>query len=599
MAPVRGWLSRADRPIENRSNAPAHAIVAMTRTYERFMCGDMDGAREQSSLAVALGEQLGVQPAVVIGSVCAARVRIYDGDVEAGLAQLDEVGAWLMSGTVDPLTTGMMYCELICAAQGLALHERANEWTAVMDTWRHGAAVGGISGRCRVHRAEMLRMTGPCEAAEQEALGACDELRPWMRREFGWPLAELGMIRLRAGDLDGAEEALIAAHRHAWSAHPGLSLLRLERGDVEGARSLIADAIDHPIDIPSKERPPFGDLRLAPLYEAQTEIAFAAGDRETGAQASQRLSEIARTYGSPSLQASADLAAARTALMSDEPKSAIEAASRAVAAWTRIGAPFEAATARLVLGRAHAETGRRDAAELEWRAAEAAFEEFGARHRARLARDLCGARIPSDPAPARRTGTFRADGANRTIFFAGEHVTVRDLKGYRYLERLLEDPQREFHVLDLVAVERGTLPTARGTTAIDPEVRDLADTSGSGIPHLDETARRAYQRRLAEVDEDIDDARRLDDLGRLELAERDREYLLAELGRAVGLGGRFRSSGSDSERARTAVTRTLRYALGQLATHHEALAHHLERSIRTGTYCSYAPDAAAAVDWET
>ena len=101
----------------------------------------------------------------------------------------------------------------------------------------HGAAVGGIHGRCRVHRAELLRMSGPCDAAEAEALRACEELRPWMRREFEWPLAELGTIRLRKGDLAGAEEALLAAHKHAWSPHPSLALLRLEQGDVgAGAR---------------------------------------------------------------------------------------------------------------------------------------------------------------------------------------------------------------------------------------------------------------------------------------------------------------------------------------------------------------------------
>ena len=36
---------------------------------------------------------------------------------------------------------------------------------------------------------------------------------------------------------------------------------------------------------------------------------------------------------------------------------------------------------------------------------------------------------------------------------------MRDLTGFRYVERLLADPGREFHVLDLVAVDKGTLPT--------------------------------------------------------------------------------------------------------------------------------------------
>ena len=276
MAPVRGWLRRAERLLEGHGEAPAHAVIAMVRTYERVMCGDIDGARTQSVLAIELGGRLGVLPAVVIGRVAAARVKIFDGHVDEGLDLLDEVGALLMSGDVDALTTGMMYCELICAAQGLALHDRASEWTEVMERWRHGVAFGGINGRCRVHRAELLRVSGPCDLAEEEALAACDELRPWMRREFGWPLAELGNIRLRRGDLAGAEEAYVAADEHAWSPFPGLALLRLEQGDVDSASTFIADAVAHPFNIPSKERPPFGDLRLAPLLDAQAEIAAAA-----------------------------------------------------------------------------------------------------------------------------------------------------------------------------------------------------------------------------------------------------------------------------------------------------------------------------------
>ncbi|MDO3398394.1 hypothetical protein QWJ41_21970, partial [Nocardioides sp. SOB44] len=68
-------------------------------------------------------------------------------------------------------------------------------WTEVMDRWRPGRAIGGINGRCRVHRAVMLRWSGPGDLAAAAAMAACEELRPWMRREFGWPLVELGTIR--------------------------------------------------------------------------------------------------------------------------------------------------------------------------------------------------------------------------------------------------------------------------------------------------------------------------------------------------------------------------------------------------------------------
>ena len=561
------------------------------------MCGDMDAARINSASAIELGRRLGVDPAVVIGRVCAARVRIFDGNVQEGLDLLDEIAVDLMSGAVDPLTTGMMYCELICAAQGMALHGRASQWTEVMEHWRHGAAIGAISGRCRVHRAEILRVSGPTDLAEAEALGACEELRPWMRREFGWPLVELGNIRLRRGDLDGAEEAFLAAHERAWSPHPGLALLRLEQGEIETATGMIADAIAHPFDIPSKMRPPFGDLRLAPLLDAQAEIAGVSGDVTTVRQAADALETIANSYPSQSLGASAALAAARAALASGDRAGAIHSAKAATAAWADIGAPFEAGKARMVLGEARQQSDDEAGARMEWRAAHAVFESFGAHRWATTAAQRINEAPPGAvvASPEAAIAGFTCDGETRTVCFGGVTVVMRDLKGLRYVARLLADPAREFHVLDLIAVERGVLPSNH---IVGLEDGFRSDAVGEGLPVIDDVARDAYRRRLAEVDDDIEQATLMNDLGRLELAQRDREYLIAELSQAVGLGGRSRSSGGTAERARTAVTRSIRYALGRLAEHHPALAAHLEQSVHTGIYCVYAPDPIAPLAWE-
>lgn len=597
MAPVRGWLRRAERHLEGIDECPAHAIVAMTRTYERFMCGDMAAAGVEAGRAIELGQRLGVTPAVVIGRVATARILILDGEVEEGLGLLDEVATLLMSPNVDPLTAGMMYCELICAAQGLAMHDRAAEWTAVMEQWRHGAAFGGINGRCRVHRAEMLRFTGPCDRAEEEALAACEELRPWMRREFGWPLVELGMIRLRKGDLEGAEAALLAAHEHAWCPHPGLALLRLEQGDIAAAVDLIDEAVAHPLEIPSKERPPFGDLRVAPLLDAQAEIAAAAGDATTSRRAADRLQEIATRYSSRSLEAAAHLADARASLVGGDLEHAANAASNAVMAWTDVGAPFETAVARMVLADVHMRSGRAESAELERTAARVAFQSFGAVRWATLAATTSDS-VETARSGQRATATFRADGGTRTVCFDDCTVTLRDLKGLRHIERLLREPGREVHVLDLVAADVGHSPSAPSAGADDPGVDFVSDGVGAGLPMLDDTARHAYRRRLAEVDEDIEDARRNNDLGRLELAERDRDYLIAELQRATGLGGRSRTTGSTAERARTSVTRSIRYALARLAEHHPVLADHLGQHVQTGTFCCYVSDPMITVDWQ-
>jgi tetratricopeptide (TPR) repeat protein len=585
MTPVRGWLARADRLLGDSTDAPALAVIAMVRTYERFMCGDPEGSRRSAERAIRLGDELDVLPAVVIGQVAMARLAIADGDVEDGLAQLDEVAALLMSGQVDPLTTGMMYCELICAAQWLALHDRARDWTDVMDRWgRGGAAFGAIKGRCRVHRAELLRVSGPCDEAEREALGACEELRPWMRREFGWPLVELGNIRLRKGDLAGADESFAEAHEHGWSPQPGLALLRLAQGDSAAAAALIADAIAHPLAAPSKEQPPFADLRLAPLLDAQVEIAVRAGEAAIAGRAAAAIAEIADRYASPGLAASATVARGRAMLAAGEAGAAIDCLAGAVSAWADLGAPYEMAAARLELGRAYRSTGSEDRARMEWAAAAAAFRMFGAERRAAEAEQLLDPdEVPAPLHAAEVTAVFRRAGGTRILRFRGLQTVLPDLKGFRYLERLLAEPGREFHVLDLVAVEQGTLRAA-----------GVAD---SGLPVLDDEARAAYRRRLADIEEDIEEATRMNDPGRLDLAERDRDYLVAELTRAVGLGGRHRTVGGTSERARTSVARSLRYALQRMAEDHEAMAGYLRQTVRTGMYCSYAPDPISPVVW--
>lgn len=589
MAPVRGWALRAERLLAGRDETPVHAWLAMVRTYERFMCGDVAGAEVHARRAIDVGTRQREPAPTTIARIATARLRILAGEVEDGLALLDEAASSVMSGELDPLPTGMAYCELICAMQGLAQYDRAEEWTLAMERWRHGTAFGGINGRCRVHRAEILRLRGSCEEAEAEALHACEELRPWMRREFGWPLTELGTNRLRRGDLDGARAAFLAAHEHGWDPNPGLALLLLAQGDVEGATHAIRDALDHPRDVPSKERPPHSSLQRAPLLEARAVIEAAAGDVARARAAAAELTEVADRFHSRALQAGAAAARGHVALTAGDAVTAIAEFEVALAGWTTVGAPFEAAAVRLSLADALDAEGHPARAARERSAGRAAAERIGA------GLLLADAAPPPTPPRSRPTGTvptgvFARDGDTWAVGLDGHVVRLRDLKGLRYVARLLAEPGREFHALDLVAVERGSVPDVGGTAA--------APDGGLG-PLLDDRARRAYRRRLADIDEDIEEARRMCDPERAALAERDRDFIVRELARAVGLGGRPRPTGSSAERARTSVTRSIRYALARIAEHHPPVAAHLEHAVRTGTYCAYQPDPAAPVAWTT
>jgi tetratricopeptide (TPR) repeat protein len=607
MAPVRGWLNRAERLLEGHSETPVHAWLAVVRNYERLLSGDFQAARENSRQAIEVGGRCN-PAAAAIGRVAEARSIILAGDVPQGLALLNEAAVATVSGELDPLFTGLVYCELVCAFQSLAQYDQAEEWTSAMERWSRRKPIGSLHGRCRVHRAEILRLRGFCGEAEEEALLACEELRPYLRRELGWPLSELGRIRLRRGDVEGAEEALRAAHEAGWDPQPGLALVHLAKGDVPSAARAIRDALANPLNVPSKELPPHTELRRAPLLEAQAEIAVAAADLELAQSAAHELSRIAARFESKALTAGAALALGRVSLAQGDTSGARDRFEEAARLWNEIGAPYETALARLGLGQAFLAESNEVRAVLEFQAARSGFEKVGALDRAAEAARACGNTGPTSAHDRQRQfqvpsadaigvgdeNVFRREGEFWSVAFQQQTVRLRDLKGMRYVARLLAHPARDFHVLELVADETGT--------AVDSGPYEAAELTVSlGLDAdvlLDSKAKEAYRRRLAQIEEDSEDAVARGDHERAAQAQAERDFLVRELARAVGLGGRDRHAASFSERARASVTRAIRHAMAKIREHHPALGEHLDRTIRTGTWCAYLPDPRAPPAWK-
>jgi tetratricopeptide (TPR) repeat protein len=189
--------------------------------------------------------------------------------------------------------------------------------------------------------------------------------------------------------------------------------------------------------------------------------------------------------------------------------------------------------------------------------------------------------------PPPRGSTFRRDGEMWTVTHAGHLLHLKDAKGLHYLAHLLRHPGRDVHVLDLVAV---------ATRSDDADAKRYLKTADAGEV-LDGRARAAYGARLAELREDLDEAERFADRGRMERTRGEIEFLTEQLASAVGLGGRERRTGRASERARAAVTQTIRGTLRKIADAIPSLGPALGDRIRTGTYCRYDPPADARIDW--
>ncbi len=185
-----------------------------------------------------------------------------------------------------------------------------------------------------------------------------------------------------------------------------------------------------------------------------------------------------------------------------------------------------------------------------------------------------GPEPPAGPSPG-RIASLRCEGDVWCVVFEGRTTRVRDVRGFRYLARLLERPNAELHCAELAEV------------AFD----------GDAGEQLDPRARAEYGTRLRELREELAEADRNNDRGRLDALHAESEALGAELLRGFGLGGRARRAGNPGERTRIAVTRALRRAIERIAEHDPSLGEHLMRSVRTGAFCCYAPSPRDPVTW--
>lgn len=178
------------------------------------------------------------------------------------------------------------------------------------------------------------------------------------------------------------------------------------------------------------------------------------------------------------------------------------------------------------------------------------------------------------------SATLRPEGGVWHIAWSGTSVHVPDMKGLWHLRELVSRPREAVLALSLIAAPK----------------EDPVPVGDAG-PMLDREALRQYRKRLAELDDELDDAEAKHDDARHVKRSAEREALLKEVARATGLGGKPRRSGSPTERARLNVTRTIRHAITYLATPLPQLAAHLDEALVTGVSCCYEPRSNIA--WRT
>jgi ATP/maltotriose-dependent transcriptional regulator MalT len=372
IGPGSGWLAKGQRLLGNEPGETAeHGYLLLPLAFRQEAAGEWGAAVETAARALAIAERVGDADLHALAAHLQGHLLVTHGRTAEGARLLDEAMVTATSSASLPITTGIVYCGVVLACVESYDVRRAREWTDVLARWcRDQPDLVAFTGRCLIHRAEIMQLRGDWAGALEEAQLASERLgqgfnRPATAQAF-YRQGELHRVR---GDLDAAEKAFAAASRYGLEPHPGLALLRLaqDRTDAAGAsiRRALAEATE--------------TTRRAALLPAFVEVMLALDDHEAAADACEELEAIADEYGSSLLAATAAQARGAIELERGDAASAIALLRQGWQAWEALDAPYESARTRVLVARACRELGDEDGARWELESARDAFERLGAR----------------------------------------------------------------------------------------------------------------------------------------------------------------------------------------------------------------------------
>ena len=369
--PATGWFGRAQRLLDRDGQACAeHGYLLLPRAERELASSDPKASYMLAAEAVAIGERFADDDLIACARHIQGRAILQQGQVDQGLALLDEAMVSVAAGELSPLMTGLIYCSVIDNCMQVYAFARAREWTFALSSWCDGQPqLVAFTGKCLVHRAEIMELQGAWPDAIEEAQRACSGFARHAEQQP--PAAAFyrrgELCRLR-GEFATAEEAYREASRRGFEPQPGLALLRMAQGQTDAAAGAIRRAVNATADRLARTR----------LLPACVEIMLEAGDIEEARGASRQLEEIAETFDAGALDAMAAYARGTVLLREGDPTAALFALRRAYEFWRNEEAPYLTARTRELLGLACRALGDEEGAELELEGAKATFRELGA-----------------------------------------------------------------------------------------------------------------------------------------------------------------------------------------------------------------------------
>ncbi len=366
------WIGRAGElaaSLEPRCAERGYVMVA--RALGMLGSGDAAAALALFEEVLSIGTACADSDLCALGRLGLGQSMLYLGRIDEGLISLDRAMVAVIADEVSSLIAGVVSCGVVEACHDIGDLARSREWTRALSAWcdRQPDLVP-FRGRCLVHRSEILQLDGRWEEATDEAVRACAALSdPPGQPPLGAALYQLAELQRLHGELEAATQSYRRASEFGRDPQPGLALLRHAAGEHAAAADTLARVLSEGLHVEQRPR----------ILAAHVEVALAAGREKAAEQSAAELTEAAEAAeDAPFLSALAALARGQVALAAGDASAALADLRRAVEVWSELGAVYEVARARELIGLACAVVGDLDTADLESSAARATYERLGA-----------------------------------------------------------------------------------------------------------------------------------------------------------------------------------------------------------------------------
>lgn len=370
VARASGWLARARRLLERHGAHTVEHGYLLLATVQQRLAADAGGAYTAAAEAVAVAERFGDVDLHAFALHVQGIARLRQARRADGLALLDEAMLAVAGDELLPVVSGIIYCSVISACDGVYAWRRAREWTAALADWCEAQPeLVPFAGQCMVQRAVILQREGAWAEALAELERA--ERRCALANEpHGVAEARYrrGELHRLAGSWAEAERAYAAAAELGRDPQPGLGLVRLAQGRTATAVAALRRAL-------RESRDPARSVRmLAALVEA----LLAEGDLVAAEGACAELAEASEAYRGSVLGSVVAHWRGAVALAGGDPGGALGELRAAWRGWQALDAPYEAARTRELVGRACEALGDAETCAIELRAAGEAYRALGA-----------------------------------------------------------------------------------------------------------------------------------------------------------------------------------------------------------------------------